>query len=281
MAIIRRKEILIVGANSIFASKIIEQLENCHIVGLINNNDNRVDYNRFEKIYSNLDILIKDHKYFDLIFLIAAYIPYGKMELPDKRLLNSNIDLIAQIVKTYCESRIVYTSSVAVYGTPLNKVINIDSEFNNPNLYGLTKLAGETIIKMHKSYGIIRLSSLYGIGVTSDNFINRLIRQANEDKVIKIFGTGKRLQNYIHIDDAVEILIKVATLDENIVMLGVSKESHSNIEIANIVSEKTKSKIMHVGNDSSCDFIYEAEECFKKISFYPKKDFKQSVIELI
>jgi len=281
MAIIQNKKILIVGANSLIASKIVAQLVNCHVVGLINNNDNRVDYNSFEKVHSSLNSLIKENKHFDLIFMIAAYIPYGKMDVPDKKLFISNIDIIAQIVKAYSESRIVFTSSVAVYGNPISRVIRIGSAFNNPNLYGLTKLAGETIIKMHKSYGIIRLSSLYGCGVTSDTFINRLIRQANEDNTIKIFGTGKRLQNYIHIDDAVEIMIKVAVLDENIVMLGVSKESHSNIEIANIVSEKTKANIIYVGIDESCDYLYDAEDCFKKISFYPQKEFKQSVIEMI
>jgi nucleoside-diphosphate-sugar epimerase len=281
MTIIKGKKILIIGANSVLVSKILTQLESCFVVGLINNNDNRVNYSNFFKIYSNFDLLIKEQKHFDIVFLIAAYIPYGNMDLPGKMLFNTNIDLIVKTVKTYEEARIVFTSSVSVYGTPQNDVINIDSAFNKPNLYGLSKLAGETIIKMQRSFGIVRLTSLYGIGVTSDTFINRIIKQAKTDRIIKIFGSGKRLQNYIHIEDAAEILIKVASLQENLVILGVSKESHSNLDIAQIISEKTNAKVVCEGIDLSNNYLYDAEECYKKISFHPQKEFKQGLIEMI
>ena len=66
--------------------------------------------------------------------------------------------------------RVVFTSSAAVYGAPLRTQVAEDPPLKPMNLYGVTKLAGEDLMRAyHDVYGVktvvLRLRNVYGVGV--------------------------------------------------------------------------------------------------------------------
>ncbi len=270
---IENKKILIVGANGFLASHLSKSLFNNHLYGLINENDERINYSLYKKIYTNIDSLFEEQKEFDHIYYLAAKIPYGNLNSPTKDILNTNISLLLKISEYYKNARIIYSSSVSVYGNPTSNLITLNSPYNNPTLYGLTKLSGENILKFHKSHAIIRFSSIFGIGCNEHTFIPKILNNALKHKKITIFGKGLREQNYILVEDAVQFLINAANHSENLTILGVASKSYSNIKIAKTISKKTNAIITKTNDiDNSPSMNYDGELSYKKIGYYPKRD---------
>ena len=272
---------LIVGANSFTATKLIEVLKFDYLIGLFNNKSNRIDFQRYKSTYNSLKELHNDEKYFDTIYLIGAFIPYGNFNTPNKQFVTSNIELVAQLSTLYPESKIIFFSSISVYGNSIKNRINEYSAFDNPNLYGLSKIAGESIVKNHNRYAILRISSIWGIGVEENTFIPRLIKQAKEKGIITIYGKGDRKQNYIHYDDLIKIAQRANNLTENGVFLAVAEKSVSNLKIAEMVASKTNSTIEFVGVDTSPSLTVDASESYKKLQYKPQKDILKNIDELL
>jgi nucleoside-diphosphate-sugar epimerase len=224
---------------------------------------------------------LREEREFDIIYLFGAYIPYGRFDHPDISFVESNIKLIIEISTAYSTSRIVFSSSISVYGNPCEEIIKINTPFNNPSFYGLSKIAGEAIIKNHKSYAILRFSSIWGKGINGNTFIPRLIEQALDKGLITIYGDGSRKQNYIHFEDAIEMCLRAANLDDNIVLFGVGKRSITNIEIAEAIASYTGASIQFTNEDPNPNMVFDADSSFEKIAYWPKKDIIKDFIELI
>lgn len=277
------KRILIVGANSFLAKSILENyskyLSDYVIDGVFNQNK------PIEKEYANLFSVKELEKIpyqYDKIFLLASFIPYGKMNDANSNLVLSNIDLISRVSKKIPTSKIIFASSVSVYGINSKLPLSINSAFENPNLYGLSKLAGEAIIKNHAQYGIIRFSSLYGTGMNRHTFLPKIIQSAIQTNQITIFGDGTRLQDYFHVNDAAKLCINVADYSQNDTFLGVQGKSVSNLEIAQSIKKYIPNlKINFKGQDNSPSFVYQNDFTTEKLNFTPNSDLETEIKNLI
>ncbi|WP_375558875.1 NAD-dependent epimerase/dehydratase family protein [Bernardetia sp. OM2101] len=271
--------ILIVGANSFLAKYIVD-----------NNTENVVDgiFNLQKPTNSNYNNLfsvqeLKNITYqYDKIFLLASFIPYGKMNEANPNLITSNIDLISQVSKNFPSSKIIFASSVSVYGENQQFPLSIDSAFKNPNLYGLSKLAGETIIKNHAKYGIIRFSSLYGIGMNKQTFLPKVIQSAIIKNKITVFGDGSRLQDYFHVADAARLCMSVSEYPQNDTFLGVQGSSVSNLEVVKAIKKAIPNlKINFEGEDKTPSFVYQNKSTSEKLNFTPKYNLETQIKNLI
>lgn len=274
---------LIVGSNSFLAvelASLLSKENELNLIGLIHVSDENVNYNNYKIVYKDIDLLLQEQIRIDVVFIMGAYIPYGKFNVPDSRFVSSNIELVASLSKAFQKARLVYCSSVAVYGEISVGIINENSPFNQPNLYGLSKLAGEAIVLNHPSYAIIRFSSLWGKGMAPNTFLPKIVAQAKSSS-ITVWGDGKRLQNYIHINDAANMCVLAAKSNENCILLGVGVKSYSNIEIALILRSHTGAKIELINEDHTPSFIYDARKTFENINFTPKISIEQGIKELL
>jgi UDP-glucose 4-epimerase len=277
------KKTLIVGANSFLAQSLASKLQSniFLLFGLLNLSDNRIDYSKYSKLYINREILFDEHDDFDYIFLTAAFIPTEKFEKSDQRYVDTNISLVYETSKKYPNAKIIFCSSISVYGNPLAETLNEESAFNNPGLYGLSKIAGEAIIKNHTSYAILRFSSIWGIGMLNSTYIPRIINQAKTTNQITIWGQGNRLQNYIHVDDASELCIAAVNHPNNITALGVYPKSYSNLELAKLISKKLNAKIIFENEDLSSSFIFVANKSYKELGMIPRIGITEYIDELL
>jgi nucleoside-diphosphate-sugar epimerase len=59
---------------------------------------------------------------------------------------------------------------------------------------------------------ILRLTAVYGAGDTHNSYgPNRFLRQALKDGRIPLFGNGEETRDHLHVDDAVDLVLKVVT----------------------------------------------------------------------
>ncbi len=152
---------------------------------------------------------------FDLIYHLAAQVvvPYS-MENP-----TSDFDTNARGTLNVLEkarkdkSRLVFSSSAAVYGNPTQLPTPEGYGFQPVSCYGLSKVVGEQYCQMYKQqYGldltIVRFANVYGSrchGVIHD-FLDKL--QADSMK-LAIIGTGQQARDLVNVADIVEALVLV------------------------------------------------------------------------
>jgi UDP-glucose 4-epimerase len=116
-------------------------------------------------------------------------------------------------------ARVVYTSSVSVYG---NQVIIPTPEDALPDLlspYAVSKYAGEGYCRaMHELHGLqvstVRLSNVYGPGQSPSNpycgVVAKFMQATLEGQPMQICGDGAQTRDFTYVDDAVDATIKAA-----------------------------------------------------------------------
>jgi UDP-glucose 4-epimerase len=106
-------------------------------------------------------------------------------------------------------SRFVFASSREVYGETLQTMTTEEAEMRPNNLYGLTKMLGESIIRwLHMSkglrYTILRFTNLYGLG--GDQYaVATITKRAIQGAEISLFG-GTQVLNLIEARDAAKAI---------------------------------------------------------------------------
>jgi len=210
----------------------------------------------------------------------AVLLTVGNFTSSISELFETNVLLTQKIVKKFNRSRIVFISSTAIYGQHKDR-ISIYSSFNQPNDYGLSKLAGEFIARTHKNASIIRFTALYGPGMNSNLFLPKIIELARKEKVIRIFGDGRRRQNYLYVRDAATLCFLVAEHRKIGIFLGVYGNSFSNNQIAKIVTSYFPGTgIIYNGKDESPSFVFDVTNTKKELGFFPTYSPQEGIGEM-
>jgi nucleoside-diphosphate-sugar epimerase len=280
------KSVLIIGVNSLLSVSIIKQLKNMlnytfDIIGVFNKNTNNTKDLGIKQI--TFEKYLQTDYNFDFVFIVAAHIPYDNPLYLDKSLIDKNILLVSQISKKNKNAKLIFCSSVSVYGNNNNTEI-LETTLPNPQTaYSISKITGEYICQLHDKYAIVRLSSIYGKGINSPTFIPRVIKQSKNTKEIVLYGNGSRKQNYIHVDDAANYLIKSAFHNTNGIFLGTSKNEYSNLEISEIVkrSSKNNTKIVFKGDDNSKNSIYNCTKTIETLKIKSEIEIEVGIKEMM
>ena len=152
--------------------------------------------------------------------------------------------LLAQEIKI---KKFIYTSSVAVYGSNLQKKIYENTKINPDSIYGVSKYVGEMfirqILKKTKIQTLIfRVFNTYGPGEDL-NFLKKGMVSIYSsylwrNKPILVKGSLNRFRNYQYIDDIINIL--VLSLKNN----SLKKNEIINLSTAKAVTVKNLLKII-------------------------------------
>jgi len=108
-------------------------------------------------------------------------------------------------------------------------------------------------------------------------------QQAIQDKRIVVWGDGSRMQNYIHISDAVKLINKIVENDVkvNFPILGVSKKEYSNAQLAEIIGTHTDSEIIFDGIDVSKSVQYDNTISQKAVNWQPEMDLETRIKQFL
>lgn len=201
---------------------------------------------------------------FDNVFVVS-----GNYSLEPSALIKTNVNLTQQITERFVSAKIIYISSVAVYGTH-DEAMTEDSSYNNPSFYGLAKLGGELITQTHDRYAIVRLTYLYGPEMPTNSFIPRIIEVAKANKHITLYGNGKRLQDYLHVQDAARLCYAASLQATNDIYLGATGTSLSNADIAQKIQNTIPNCVTTFENeDRSPWFKFDNTRTMQKLNWKP------------
>ncbi len=190
--------------------------------------------------------------------------------------------LIDSIIKNFKYDKIIFISSIEVYGRSKNS-ISVDSCFNNPNTYGLSKICQEFLIRSVPNYTIIRPTYLYGTGMNENSLLPIWINKVKNEKEIIVYGDGKRSQDYLHVDDLSELCwLSTISNEKNTTIIAATGESISNSEIAKEISLNVSDSIVkHFGEDTTESSQFDISFTQKIYDWTPKHSVKDWLKESI
>ena len=266
-------KIIVTGHNGFLGNALVKKLQLNHEVIGISREKNNLDLNVSEYHPSNISEI---NIYPDIIIMCHAAVSSGKTQIESRVLFDSNVSFTSDLIKTFPDAFFVYTSSISVFGEQIG-VINENTVTSPSTEYALSKLWGEKIVLTAKKYAILRFSSLYGDKMKENTLIPNYINHALNNKIIEVWGKGDRRQNYLHISDALEMILAIIrTLKEGI-YLGVDKVEYSNLELAQIIAESTLSKIQFKNIDDTKSNCFDNSLTRKDLNWEPKMNIENGI----
>ncbi len=217
-------KVVVTGCAGFIGSHLVERLleEGHHVIGIDNmrtgNQSNmasfssHLEFNFIEEDVCDPGLKSKLPSDIDLIFHLAA-ISSVTASIEDPILVNRNnvtgIVNVLDIARALDVSRVVFSSSAAVYGNPEKMPVLETTPLNPLSPYAASKIAGEEYMKaFREAYGIettiLRYFNVYGprqayseySGVISI-FINRAIR----GELIAVEGDGEQTRSFVYVTD--------------------------------------------------------------------------------
>lgn len=274
-----KKTILISGSKGFLASHLYYLLKDKYTVFGIakeaGNNDGMT-------VFSSREIESIELKP-DYVILCHAAISSGQIAASTDELFHVNVKITDQLVQKFNAASFIYISSASIYDVN-NAVISEESTIAPQSEYAVSKLWAEQIVLKIPNAVVVRLSSLFGIGMKENTIIPNYIQQAITKNEIQVWGKGAREQNYIHVDDAASCIHQVIDYFELVnhkILLGVHSTSYSNAFLAQIIAEKTDARINFVNEDHSKSWHYNNSITQKLLNWSPKIDFRESIYNYI
>ena len=247
------KTIVITGGLGFIGSNLINILskKNYYIINI-----DKVTYaSNFNNISSN----IKNYKFYkqdinnqnfikkildkynpSLIFNLAAETHVDRSIDGPKQFINSNIygvfNLLEAIRKFKKKIKLIHVSTDEVYGDIINNKSSKESDAYNPSSpYSASKASGDLLIKSYvRTYKIPAIitncCNNYGPNQYPEKLIPTIIYKIVNNKPITIYGNGRNIREWIHVEDHCSALIKISEQG----ILGDNYNIGSGIELNNI-----------------------------------------------
>ena len=218
----------------------------------------------------------------DLIIFCHAAISSGNTKKDLTTLFNTNVLLTEKLVNQFPAAKYIYISSASIFSTSIFPVSEMT--FSNPaNDYAMSKYWGELIIQKSLACAIIRISSLYGIGMKENTLIPNYVNQAICNGKIEVWGTGIRKQNYFHVNDAVELVNAVILKDRwsRKIYLGTDINEYSNLQIAEIIAAEANAKIVFRNTDLSTSINFDNKETIDSLNWKPATTISKGLKQYI
>jgi len=157
---------------------------------------------------SDLAEAINGHEY---VIHFAGRLGVQKTEQFKLKTLHINILGTANILEACIKEKvkkILFASSSEVYGDQLTFPIAETNPVNPKSVYAVSKLAGECFIKSYQqryglNYSIIRFFNIYGEHQRDDFVVSRFVQAVKDHKPPIIYGDGKQVRAFCHVDDAI------------------------------------------------------------------------------
>lgn len=228
--------------------------------------------------------IIKDYIY-NQIWLLAANSNIQKGNI------NENIDLQNTFFSTFYflnniksnitrNTKIIFTSSSAVYGNKLNKKNTDDSSFLPISNYGAMKLASESYIsyfcaKNRIKYYIYRLPNVVGKNITHGLLFDMKKKFLSNKDFVQVLGNGNQKKPYAYAQDLIQEIIKLNKLKNSLILnIGPKDFGITVKEIVNKICYKLNSKKKIIYQNTSYGWLGDVPKYYYDIKNLKKNNIK-------
>ena len=262
---------LVTGGEGFIGSKIVERL-NC----------NSYDKKSGQDIL-NQEKLVKSLKDINTVFHTAAKISVTKSQKKPEEYYDVNVKGTKNIVNL-SESKIIFSSSAAVYGEYDRKVVEED-KLNPESNYAQNKVDGEELISNKKGISL-RYFNVYGPGQGDAGVIAIFIKKALNNDDLIITGNGDQERDFIYVDDVVDANIAAVSYSgsEKVFNIG-SGQSIKLRDLAKLIIKlcNSESKII-LEKPRHGDLFYSCADITKaknELNWMPKTDLETGLKKTI
>lgn len=212
--------------------------------------------------------------------LDCLVISIGGHSLGRKQYLKQYLS-IDSIIKNINFDKIIFISSVEVYGKN-KETIRMNSCFNQPNIYGMSKISQEFLVSFVENSVILRPTYIYGPGMNNNSLIPIWINMAKTKHKITVFGKGERKQDYLYIDDFTDLCLHVAEKDKTGTFIAASGVSVSNLNLARKISDIIPgTAIKFSGEDTAGSSHFDISHTYEAYGWKPKVSIEQGLFNYL
>lgn len=298
------RNIIITGGTGFIGShlliKLIENKANIVLLGRDSNKPQISDLIEKRKINfikydltkgdQNISTIIADA---DCLVHLGAFIPRSGASTDDDlyKSIKVNIQGTCNLLKDFQPyiKKIVFASTVDVYGIPVEIPINEQHPTNPVTYYGSSKLAAEKYLSVFSGYysiknTILRFSHVYGPGEISNKAIPNFIRMVINGEPPIIFGDGSDVRDYVYVDDVVNATILAIQKNCNGIYNVTSGKGYSISETAKRIIKFSKKDIKPTfkpGGKKPTKFIFDISKAQKDLGYFPKNSIDEGLTKEI
>lgn len=251
------KNVLVIGGSGFLGSHVSDQLSNSGydvtIYDLTESKYLRKDQKMIIGSITNVKLLDETIKNMQYVYHFAGIADIHESTLDPVNTINTNVMATTHIVDLCVKHKIkrfMYASTIYVYSS-------------HGSFYKTSKQCSELIIENYsKTHGlastIMRYGSLYGKRANHFNSIMKMIKQAIDQKKIVRSGSGKEVRDYIHIEDAANVSVKLLESNEKIEYVMITGNQRMKIkEVVNMINEMMNNEIEIIYTNKSLDEHYQ------------------------
>lgn len=194
---------------------------------------------------TNRELVFETMQGMDIVYHLAA--AQHEANVPDQVFWDVNVAGTKNILEASLNAgvrRLIHGSTIGVYGSDSGKTVNEQSPLAPDNIYGITKLEGEGLVRSFRNklpLVIVRISETYGPG---DRRLLKLFKGIQKNRFL-IIGTGENIHHLIYIDDLIQGFFLAAStrdgLGKTFVLAG--KEPLTTNQMVQVIAEELGKKI--------------------------------------
>jgi len=257
----------------------------------------KIKFYKTDVCSENLDKIFRK-EYPSIVYHLAAYLPKSDKEKPAHDAENIKTNVLGtlnvlQACRKYGIRKVIFSSSMAVYGK--TKIIPVPENYpaKPDSLYGLAKLTAEKLFEVfHKLYNInyiiFRYSNVYGLGQKAGkqgslvaNFIEKISK--NQQPVIN--GNGRQTRDHVYIDDVIRAnLLAMKTGKIGIYNVGGGVETSINdvfFKICEIFGKEIRAKYNRQAKTGVKRSLLEIKKIKNDLKWKPKNSLDEGLKKII
>lgn len=246
----KKRRIIITGGNGFIGTALREKLAARGYSSVISPNTRLSNRSAFTKILQKNDIVVH---------LACSSTPAISERNPQKDVeenLLGTLYLLDACREKNIRKFIFASSGGTVYGNIARKPSKESDPTEPKNSHGVLKLAIEKYIGVYKNlcgmdFAILRIGNPYGrkkIRATPHGAVDVFLQKILAGKPIEIWGDGRVVRDYIHIDDVTDFILRAIehTSVSGVYNVGTGKGTSLNALVKTIErATKKKSRLIH------------------------------------
>jgi len=193
---------------------------------------------------------------------------------------------------------VVFASTRLVYGRPLSLPVGEDHPLSPESMYAVHKLCVEQYHQIYAAqeaitFSICRISNPYGWderGMRKNHgILNQMIQTALSHGPLTIFGDGRQMRDYIHIQDLVSALLLCgrSPMAVNETFNIGSGQGVSMVDAAQHIGRIAEAPVVFLPwpelykRVETGDFVNNIDKAQRKLGFRPKFSFNEGIEDVI
>jgi len=255
---------------------------------------NAKNFEFYELDINNISQIADSIKNVDTVINFAAESHVdNSISFPEK-FIHSNVAGLTQLLIFSISnqvSKFYHISTDEVYGSSVDKYFKESDRFNPSSPYSATKASAELICNsFEKTYGfetlILRPSNNYGLYQQPEKLIPYSISNLLEGKNIEIYGNGKNIRHWLHVEDTISSILHLLNNDFNKGVFNIgSGEYFDNLYIAEKILNSLGldfDRLSFVEDRPGHDFRYAVNyESLLNTGWLPKRKFDDEIEKIV